>query len=46
MFTYSEITNYTVYVSEFLCFNCFNLIEISLIPVPGVSGDPDERFAC
>jgi hypothetical protein len=24
----------------------FYLIEISFIPVPDVSGDPDERFAC
>jgi hypothetical protein len=24
----------------------FNLIEISFIPVPADSGDPDERFAC
>jgi hypothetical protein len=42
MFTYSDNTN----KSEFLCFYCFNLIEISFIPVPDDSGDPDERFAC
>jgi hypothetical protein len=35
MFTYSDNTNYSL-----LYFYCFNLIEISFIPVPDVSGEP------
>jgi hypothetical protein len=39
MFTYSDNTNNSL---NSYAFYCFYLIEISFIPVPDVSGDPDE----